>query len=60
MEADRVKHYKSQKKAEDTFAVLKSKRFGLLLDDIWKRVDVAKISVPIPDRQNKSKLHNSV
>ncbi|KAM1513319.1 hypothetical protein ACFX1Z_024759 [Malus domestica] len=40
MEADRVKHYKSQnhlRNAEDTFAVLKSKRFGLLLDDIWKR-----------------------
>lgn len=44
------------RKAEDIFAVLKSKRFVLLLDDIWERVDVAKIGVPIPDRQNKSKL----
>ncbi|TQD70633.1 hypothetical protein C1H46_043834 [Malus baccata] len=44
------------RKAEDIFAVLKSKRFVLLLDDIWERVDVAKIGVPIPDRENKSKL----
>ncbi|KAL6285551.1 hypothetical protein ACE6H2_009941 [Prunus campanulata] len=44
------------RKAEDIFRVLKSKKFALLLDDIWERIDLAKIGVPIPDRQNKSKL----
>ncbi|XP_021829656.1 probable disease resistance protein At5g63020 [Prunus avium] len=44
------------RKAEDIFRVLKSKKFALLLDDIWERVDLAKIGVPIPDRQNTSKL----
>lgn len=44
------------RKAEYIFRVLKSKKFALLMDDIWERVDLAKIGVPIPDRQNKSKL----
>lgn len=35
---------------------LKDKRFVLLLDDIWKRIDVFSLGVPHPSSENKSKI----
>ncbi|KAF5195518.1 Disease resistance protein summ2 [Thalictrum thalictroides] len=38
------------------FNVLKTKKFLLLLDDIWQRIDLLSIGVPSPTLQNKSKI----
>ncbi|KAL1214776.1 putative disease resistance protein [Cardamine amara subsp. amara] len=38
------------------FNFLRKKRFVLLLDDIWKKVDLAEIGVPFPTTQNKCKV----
>ncbi|XP_058003843.1 probable disease resistance protein At5g63020 [Hevea brasiliensis] len=39
-----------RKKADDIFHVLSRKKFVLLLDDIWQRVDLEEIGVPFPTR----------
>ncbi|KAE8714100.1 Lycopene beta/epsilon cyclase protein [Hibiscus syriacus] len=36
--------------------VLKKKRFLLLLDDVWERIDLGDIGIPLPDEENKCKL----
>ncbi|KAL6335016.1 hypothetical protein AAG906_023821 [Vitis piasezkii] len=43
-------------KAVEIFNVLKAKRFVMLLDDVWERLDLHKVGVPSPDSQNKSKV----
>ncbi|KAL1214782.1 putative disease resistance protein [Cardamine amara subsp. amara] len=43
-------------KADHLFNFLKNKRFVLFLDDIWEKVDLAKIGVPDPRTQKGSKL----
>ncbi|CAK9146167.1 unnamed protein product [Ilex paraguariensis] len=43
-------------KAMDIFGVLSKKKFVLLLDDIWKRLDLSKIGIPIPNKENKCKV----
>ncbi|RVW72809.1 putative disease resistance protein [Vitis vinifera] len=43
-------------KAVEIFNVLKAKRFVMLLDDVWERLDLHKVGVPPPDSQNKSKV----
>ncbi|KAF2301624.1 hypothetical protein GH714_028357 [Hevea brasiliensis] len=45
-----------REKAEDIFRVLSRKKFVLLLDDIWRRVDLEEIGVPLPTRQNRCKI----
>ncbi|KAL1224687.1 putative disease resistance protein [Cardamine amara subsp. amara] len=35
---------------------LKRKKFVLLLDDLWSKVDLNKIGVPAPTRENESKI----
>ncbi|XP_058010141.1 probable disease resistance protein At5g63020 [Hevea brasiliensis] len=45
-----------REKAEDIFHVLSRKKFVLLLDDIWRRVDLQEIGVPLPTRQNRCKI----
>ncbi|XP_058010136.1 probable disease resistance protein At5g63020 [Hevea brasiliensis] len=45
-----------REKAEDIFYVLSRKKFVLLLDDIWRRVDLEEIGVPLPTRQNRCKI----
>ncbi|KAF5178297.1 Disease resistance protein summ2 [Thalictrum thalictroides] len=41
---------------ENIFNLLKTKRFLLLLDDIWQRIDLVSIGVPLPSSQNNSKI----
>ncbi|KAJ9671081.1 hypothetical protein PVL29_027191 [Vitis rotundifolia] len=51
--------WKNRIKDEKTvaiFNVLKAKRFVILLDDIWERLDLQKVGVPSPNSQNKSKV----
>ncbi|XVF11349.1 hypothetical protein REPUB_Repub08aG0020000 [Reevesia pubescens] len=43
-------------KAEGIFRVLKDKKFVLLLDDIWERVDLVKVGIPPPTQENGSKV----
>ncbi|XP_059639461.1 probable disease resistance protein At5g63020 [Cornus florida] len=45
-----------EEKKADIFKVLKRKKFVLLLDDIWKRIDLLEVGVPVPDSQNKAKI----
>ncbi|XVF74707.1 hypothetical protein PTKIN_Ptkin13bG0133100 [Pterospermum kingtungense] len=45
-----------EEKALDIFRVLKKKKFVILLDDIWERVDLAKVGIPLPTRENGSKV----
>ncbi|XVE70631.1 hypothetical protein DITRI_Ditri10aG0086700 [Diplodiscus trichospermus] len=38
------------------YNVLKKKRFLLLLDDVWERIDLEDIGIPLPDEENKCML----
>ncbi|XP_019057907.1 PREDICTED: LOW QUALITY PROTEIN: probable disease resistance protein At5g63020 [Tarenaya hassleriana] len=54
--SDGWKHKKAQDKAADIYNVLTRKRFVLLLDDIWSKVDLTEIGVPSPTRENGCKV----
>ncbi|KDO52906.1 hypothetical protein CISIN_1g003317mg [Citrus sinensis] len=43
-------------KAVDIFRVLSKKKFVLLLDDMWKRVDLTQLGVPLPSPTTASKV----
>ncbi|XP_043719884.1 disease resistance protein RPS2-like [Telopea speciosissima] len=43
-------------RAMEIFSVLSTKKFILLLDDVWKRLDLEKIGIPLPDETNKCKV----
>ncbi|XP_022714853.1 probable disease resistance protein At1g12280 [Durio zibethinus] len=43
-------------KAIDISEILREKKIVLLLDDIWERVDLSKVGIPVPTQENGSKL----
>ncbi|KAL6285846.1 hypothetical protein ACE6H2_010236 [Prunus campanulata] len=43
-------------KAEDIFRFLNTKKFALLMDDLWEPVELTKVGVPVPDSRNKFKI----
>ncbi|KAL4368058.1 hypothetical protein GQ457_05G035020 [Hibiscus cannabinus] len=45
-----------EQKAVDINGVLRGKRFVVLLDDLWKRVDLIKVGIPKPNQENGSKI----
>ncbi|XP_022735336.1 probable disease resistance protein At5g63020 [Durio zibethinus] len=45
-----------EEKAIDIYGVLREKKFVLLLDDIWERVDLSKVGIPVPNQENDSQL----
>ncbi|KAJ0098975.1 hypothetical protein Patl1_21856 [Pistacia atlantica] len=45
-----------QKKAGDIFKILSSKKFVLLLDDIWSWINLTEVGVPIPNLKSVSKV----
>ncbi|KAF8111124.1 hypothetical protein N665_0076s0120 [Sinapis alba] len=47
------KKKKENQKALDIFNFLSKKRFVLLLDDIWRKVDLTEIGIPNPTSQNQ-------
>ena len=47
---------RNDEKAAEIFRVLNTKKFVLLLDDVWERLGLLEIGVPFPDAQNKSKI----
>ncbi|XP_058075099.1 disease resistance protein RPS5-like [Magnolia sinica] len=42
--------------AQDIYSALREKKFLLLLDDIWQRLDLKVVGIPHPSSQNKSKV----
>ncbi|KAG2268410.1 hypothetical protein Bca52824_062965 [Brassica carinata] len=50
------KHLKEDEKALEIKQMLKGKRYMLLLDDIWSKVDIQRIGVPSPTRMNRCKV----
>ncbi|KAG2320199.1 hypothetical protein Bca52824_013412 [Brassica carinata] len=50
------KKRKEAQKALDIFNFLSKKRFMLLLDDIWRKVDLTEIGIPNPTSQNGCKI----
>ncbi|VYS49628.1 unnamed protein product [Arabidopsis thaliana] len=53
---DLWKNKNESDKATDIHRVLKGKRFVLMLDDIWEKVDLEAIGVPYPSEVNKCKV----
>ncbi|XP_040971416.1 probable disease resistance protein At1g12290 [Gossypium hirsutum] len=45
-----------EEKAVDIYWVLRIKRFVVLLDDLWERVDLNQVGIPKPSQDNGSKL----
>ncbi|GMH01084.1 hypothetical protein Nepgr_002923 [Nepenthes gracilis] len=45
-----------EEKYEDISRVLHGKKFVLLLDNLWERLDLSKAGVPLPSEQNGSKI----
>ncbi|TYH14526.1 hypothetical protein ES288_A06G227200v1 [Gossypium darwinii] len=45
-----------EEKAVDIYGVLRIKRFVVLLDDLWERVDLNQVGIPKPSQDNGSKL----
>ncbi|KAG8490043.1 hypothetical protein CXB51_016105 [Gossypium anomalum] len=43
-------------KATYIYGVLRKKRFVVLLDDLWERVDLKQVGIPKPNQENGSKL----
>lgn len=43
-------------RAAEIYSGLKKKRFVLMLDDIWEKVDLEALGVPEPNRENRCKV----
>ncbi|KAI3463356.1 hypothetical protein Pfo_020019 [Paulownia fortunei] len=50
------KNKSEDEKAVQIFRILRLKKFVVMLDDIWKRVDLVKVGVPTSDDQRMSKV----
>ncbi|KAJ7951830.1 Disease resistance protein [Quillaja saponaria] len=49
-------HQNVDERAISLFNLLRNKKFVLMLDDIWERIDLLKVGVPIPNARNGSKV----
>ncbi|EOA34877.1 hypothetical protein CARUB_v10022460mg, partial [Capsella rubella] len=45
-----------REKSIQVYNLLRTRRFVLFLDDIWTKVDLAEIGVPVPTTENKCKI----
>ena len=45
-----------EEKAVEIYNVLKTKKFLLFLDDMWKPLHLLEVGIPLPNNQNKSKV----
>ncbi|KAJ4851157.1 hypothetical protein Tsubulata_003243, partial [Turnera subulata] len=45
-----------EQRAAKLYRILKKKTFLLLLDDVWKGIDLQRIGIPLPDKKHKSKV----
>ncbi|KAK8350664.1 hypothetical protein V6Z11_A06G226800 [Gossypium hirsutum] len=53
---DSWKNKSVDQKAPDIYGVLRNKRFIVLLDDLWERVDLNQVGIPKPSQENVSEL----
>ena len=53
---ERWKRWSKEEKAAEIFKLLKSKKFAILLDDMWERLDLSEVGIPHLNDQTKSKL----
>ncbi|KAK8350563.1 hypothetical protein V6Z11_1Z043000 [Gossypium hirsutum] len=53
---DSWKNKSVDQKVTDIYGVLRNKRFVVLLDDLWQRVDLNQVGIPKPSQENGSKL----
>ncbi|XP_059640078.1 probable disease resistance protein At5g63020 [Cornus florida] len=53
---DKWQNKSQDEKQADIFEFLKMKKFVLLLDDVWGRIDLLEVGVPPPSNQNKAKI----
>ncbi|KAH1055113.1 hypothetical protein J1N35_033178 [Gossypium stocksii] len=53
---DSWKNKSVEKRAVDIYGVLLNKKFVVLLDDLWKRVDLKQVGIPQPSQTKGSKL----
>ncbi|MBA0748440.1 hypothetical protein Gogos_005255, partial [Gossypium gossypioides] len=53
---DSWKNKSVDQKAPDIYGALRNKRFIVLLDDLWERVDLNQVGIPKPSQENGSKL----
>ncbi|WZY97637.1 hypothetical protein YC2023_069966 [Brassica napus] len=56
LEGELWKQKTEVQKASSLRTCMKNKRFVLLLDDIWSKVELKDIGVPVPTRENKCKI----
>ncbi|XP_059633152.1 disease resistance protein RPS2 [Cornus florida] len=47
---------RQEQRASKIYKVMRRKRFLLLLDDVWKGIDLEEIGIPLPNKQNKCKV----
>lgn len=45
-----------EEKSSGIFRILSKKKFLLLLDDVWERIDLTKVGIPFPSPKNASKV----
>ncbi|KAL5574656.1 hypothetical protein UlMin_016355 [Ulmus minor] len=50
------KNYEELDRTVEIYKILRNKKFVLLLDNVWKRFDLLKVGVPLPDSHNGSKV----
>ncbi|MBA0786644.1 hypothetical protein Gotri_026028 [Gossypium trilobum] len=54
---DSWKNKSVDQKAPDIYGALRNKRFIVLLDDLWERLDLNQVGIPKPSQENGSKLN---
>ncbi|KAJ8750891.1 hypothetical protein K2173_016072 [Erythroxylum novogranatense] len=45
-----------EQRAQKIYGVMRRKKFVLLLDDVWEGIDLEKIGIPLPSKENKCKV----
>ena len=44
-----------ERRATEILRILRTKKFMLMIDEIWERIDLVNIGIPLPDHQMSPK-----